>query len=243
MRADTTLEIVDLGMCVGVQYYPWPADFSDEAETMGVSKRIPHTAIPLIVRGRTRVAFAHPRAIVTVAKNTLFDLALSLVNDYVDGNPELDPDPEIKAELISRWLTTSDADPDDWKLAYVLEHLVGWDDEPGEPPIAFSQLGLPRLLRYADERGDLEAYAEKYGIRFSTSCPLSSGEKIDCDECPHHEIMENKQCAKPGLGWFGFCYATDCEFEIRDGPEEIPDNLKGFGLTPVKSVYEEEEAS
>lgn len=50
-------------MGVGEAYYPTPLDFMDEADKLGVSKRIPHTWLPKeLVVGKTVIYLAHPKA-------------------------------------------------------------------------------------------------------------------------------------------------------------------------------------
>jgi hypothetical protein len=67
-------------MTVGEQFYKLH-EFISEAETIGISKRIPLTAIPIdMVKAISKVFVAHPKAIVKVTApgKTLQDLAYSL---------------------------------------------------------------------------------------------------------------------------------------------------------------------
>ena len=54
----------DLLMWVGEEHYPWPHHFTDEVDRVGLSKRVPATAIPLIEPGITRLAVIHPKAVI-----------------------------------------------------------------------------------------------------------------------------------------------------------------------------------
>lgn len=65
-------------MWVGEYHYPWPHDFSDEVKSVGLSKRVAESAIPLIVPGRSRLALIHPRAIVQLRVGMVEELCRSL---------------------------------------------------------------------------------------------------------------------------------------------------------------------
>ncbi len=151
----------DIAMCVGVKYYPWPQDFSEEAKTQGVSKAISRKIIPYIDAGETRLVLIHPRAIVGVmAENmSLVDLGLELVNEYVNGT-DLEPPSENKAKMVAAWITSPEADEDDWMLAYVLDKLVNI-------PEVVNKLRMCSLLREADEAKELKRLEEKYKIQYS----------------------------------------------------------------------------
>lgn len=70
--------MTDLLMWVGEQHYPWPHDFSDEVKSVGLSKRVAESAIPLIDPGQTRLAVIHPRAFVQVRSGMVEDFCRAL---------------------------------------------------------------------------------------------------------------------------------------------------------------------
>jgi hypothetical protein len=75
--------VPSLLLCVGRQFYKL-YQYIDEAEDIGVSKRIPATSIPEgMVRGVSKIFVAHPDAILTLTNPdwNLRDLVLDL-NDY-----------------------------------------------------------------------------------------------------------------------------------------------------------------
>lgn len=73
--------VTSLLMCVGEQYYKLH-EFVDEAEVMGISKRIPLKGIPQgLVKYKSKFFVAHPKAIlkVTAEGKTLQGLAFDLL--------------------------------------------------------------------------------------------------------------------------------------------------------------------
>jgi hypothetical protein len=154
----------DIAMCVGLESYPWPHDFSEEAETQGVSKAIPRKAVPYIEPGKTRLVLIHPRACVyvTTPGMSVIDLGLELLNEYVVGT-ENEPPPEIKKEMVSRWITSPEAAMDDWVLAAVYDRLV---DIESDPDTVKNKLGMCYYLREAARVNDLARFEEKYGIKY-----------------------------------------------------------------------------
>jgi len=128
----------DLMMWVGKKPYPWPNDFSDEADRDGVSKRVSRKSIPEIVPGETRLVLIHPRAIVkvTVEGMDLYDLAWELVCEHgaaIEYDADQEVDDYITANLITEGQSTS---------------------------------GLTDLLRRAGKAKDLKRLEEKYGIEY-----------------------------------------------------------------------------
>lgn len=130
----------DLLMWVGEEHYRWPHEFFDEAERVGVSKRVPREAVPYIVPGETRLALIHPRAIVeaTAKPYEVYDLAVELALEYA-------PLPE-------------QGEYDDWAIDYANEHLM--DSE------WHHTMELIRLLADAEFAGGLDWLEEKYGIEY-----------------------------------------------------------------------------
>lgn len=128
----------DLLMWVGEEHYEWPHDFYNEARRIGVSKRIPATAIPYISPGETRLALVHPKAIVSVTADslTLRDLAVELAGEFV-----IPPEPL----------------QDDWAVSYAEDYLLADDGHT---------LDLHRLLAAAEQRDQLRRIEEKYGIAY-----------------------------------------------------------------------------
>jgi hypothetical protein len=81
----TEYHLPDWAMCVGVESYPWPSDFYQEALKMGVSKALP-TALPY-EPGQTRLVCLHPKACVAVTAPdmNLYDLAIELATEHLNG--------------------------------------------------------------------------------------------------------------------------------------------------------------
>jgi hypothetical protein len=95
---------VDLMMWVGREYYT-VSSFIEEAERLGVSKRIPHTAIPEgIVPGLSRLFLKHLDACIEIGKYGTEALALELGlnsdQDMLDFVIALD---HLKEEDFSSW--------------------------------------------------------------------------------------------------------------------------------------------
>jgi len=141
----------DLCMFVGENHYPWPNDFSEEAQRVGVSKRVSRKSIPHIVPGETRLVLIHPKAIVKVTAEGmgLWDLA---------------------AELVLEHIVHAKGYGEDWLDRFILGNI--FDEQAGE-----YTSGLTRMLRAAERAKDLKRIEEKYGIEYFPGvfgwCPLS----------------------------------------------------------------------
>jgi len=92
--------MADLLMWVGEQHYPWPHDFSDEVKRMGLSKKIPKSAIPLIVPGRTRLALIHPKVTIELGEgHTSDELARRLGLDEGETGDEMRTADQVRRAL------------------------------------------------------------------------------------------------------------------------------------------------
>ena len=74
-------------MGVGERYYKTPADFSMEANRLGISKRIPHIPKELIL-GQTVVYLAHPKAC-QIQQAVAVQQAMAIVEGYQTKRPKL----------------------------------------------------------------------------------------------------------------------------------------------------------
>ncbi len=93
----------------GAQYWPTPEDVIREVHVQGLSVRIPRNNIPSgLVKGLSRVALGHIKAVMTIANGTEEDLRAAF---------EALGDPEVDAVLArtyehapSRWLEMPESD-------------------------------------------------------------------------------------------------------------------------------------
>ena len=154
----------DLGRIVGKESYPWPHDFIEEARVQGVSLAVSKASIPDYDPGKTRLALAHPRAIVTVTADRMIlaDLAIELVREYVVGSC-VEPTPEHRAELIARW--SDPGEPLEWDLAYAYDKLMVVESDQDGIKWA-NTLAMCFWLREADKKKDLKRLEKKYGIEY-----------------------------------------------------------------------------
>lgn len=98
----------------GAQYWPTPADVIREVHAQGLSARIPRHNIPRgLVKGLSRIALGHIKAVMLIEKGTEDDLRVAFeALTEIDGQ-----DPAIEAILArhyehcpSRWLEMPESD-------------------------------------------------------------------------------------------------------------------------------------
>ncbi len=99
----------------GAEYWPTPEEVIREVHTQGLSVRIARNNIPEgLVRGLSRIALAHIRAVMTIEKGTEDDLraAFEALTQVVDHDPQVD---EVLGRTYehgpSRWLEMPECDP------------------------------------------------------------------------------------------------------------------------------------
>lgn len=161
-------DAVDIKMYAGEEHYT-VGEFIREARDIGVSKRIPKTAIPEgIVPGVSRIFIAHNKAILICTAGDIRDLAddltdLDLLNSETKGffelvEPwgveagELLPDDFVPEQMINLVMAFEDVEPD---ISRELIKKYGIEFQPGI--IGWSYL---TGLQYVLPKGENELPAE-----------------------------------------------------------------------------------
>lgn len=154
---------IDIIMWAGEEHYT-VSSFIKEAERMGVSKRIPRTAVPEgIVPGQSRILIKHRQAI--VHSEYLDELLLGL---YTHGMPEYSlPDDMLKVVMFLEDLR--DEDHQTWKFL-VEEYELTWTSGV----IGYSYITSIQYVASDDEEElpedlqHLEGYVEPVRIEYAT---------------------------------------------------------------------------
>lgn len=116
-------EIISLLFCVGEDNYTL-SEYIKEARDIGVSKRIPLTAIPQgLQKGLSKIFLAHPKAIVkvTAAGKTLRDLAYHLLTI---GKIELQAWMDM-TDILNAYWTGEELNPNDFVPKGMLDITYG----------------------------------------------------------------------------------------------------------------------
>lgn len=152
---------IDIIMWAGEEHYT-VSSFIEEAERMGVSKRIPRTAIPEgIVPGQSRILIKHQKAI--VHSESFEELLAGL---YTHGAPEYSL-PDDMLEIVMFLENLQDKDRSVWNFL-VEEYALTWTSGV----IGYSYITSIQYIAYDNEEDlpedlqHLEGYVEPVRIEY-----------------------------------------------------------------------------